>query len=48
MARIFITARRGCSSEHVPAADDTELQDELIAACERATGVALPLSARVL
>ena len=35
-------------AEHLPVADDTKLQDELIAACERATGVALPSSARVL
>jgi NAD(P)-dependent dehydrogenase (short-subunit alcohol dehydrogenase family) len=35
-------------AEHHPAANDTALQDELLAACERMTGVALPPTARLL
>jgi len=35
-------------ASHHASADDATLQDELIAACERLTGVALPSQARVL
>jgi len=35
-------------ASHHASADDATLQDELIAACERLTGVALPIRARVL
>jgi NAD(P)-dependent dehydrogenase (short-subunit alcohol dehydrogenase family) len=35
-------------ARYLPVADDTKLQEELIAACERMTGVALPLPARLL